>query len=184
MNTVFPSADRSSPMSIGSAAPEQIVCSEHPFDEEFLIRVFVRIKRGETRREDLEESIYSRILQRTNYRLPHVNVARDKNEMSKRISADIAQLAVVMKEQLDEQENEMQVRKHTFTMSEVKHQYFDAVSGYAITYADYEERYYSFLKRSGLSMKSKVLCGEKLAAMSTPSRRLSRDFESKRLRTT
>lgn len=120
--------------------------SAHQFDEESLIRIFVRVRHEgmDSKQRQINSAIYSKVLADTQYRLPIVAAAHDKDALLQRIIGDIKSAEERIILDLMIQDRVMQVKKTVVAPTTIV--YIDAVTHLMISYDEYEQRYVKYLQ--------------------------------------
>jgi hypothetical protein len=122
------------------------------FDDEFLIRVFVRLRRQDSNSSSsattspLEHNITTKVMQATRYALPS-RTRHSHTESKVRLKRTLSDL-IAADETLTRSYNDageaMRVRVRVVEPTVIS--YCDAATGSPITYEEYESRYYGYLE--------------------------------------
>lgn len=116
------------------------------FDEESLIRIYVRLRNEEHRERNIQFAIYSKVLYNTNYRLPiESGGCIDRASTLKRIYADVSDAELQADKEAKMQQLSTRVTLRVVAPTTIV--YFDVVTGQAISYEEYQRRYFEFLKK-------------------------------------
>ena len=121
------------------------------YDDEFFIRVFVRMQRERTvpmeKKHSMETAIYNSIYQSSNYILPHV-IKREGDEAKRFLLNTLTAiyhsdrlLAISMKEANEQMHIQLKVIAPATIV------YMDSRSGTMVSYDEYERRYYGSIFR-------------------------------------
>jgi hypothetical protein len=116
------------------------------FDDESLIRIFVRVRREDPIKEDasrVKMAVFTKILHNTEYRLPINKLVEDRNIMMKRMIQDVTASSDTVCEELLMLDRVMQIKKKVIAPSTIV--YFDSISNLKISYEEYERRYHDFV---------------------------------------
>jgi soluble lytic murein transglycosylase-like protein len=125
------------------------ISSNLVFDDESLVRIFVRIRSEHHKSDKCANTIYNALLSRTSYRLPTSSILQEqeKSHALKRISSDLKMIRSAHYESEREQKRMMNFNMEVVQPAMIV--YTDATSGLQIPYEEYERRYsqYCIIKR-------------------------------------
>ena len=124
------------------------------YEPEFLIRVFVKIRRGpeedESRKNDQLHKIAQYLYASTGYRLPHISPHPLTKERSQqdliKIFSNLQAIHQLMKNEQQKLFSDMGVQ--SILSQESKLIYIDTASGNELPYDEYERRYAKYLNKS------------------------------------
>lgn len=141
---------------IASSQPAMKLEANAVYDDEYLIRVFVRIRRDvmmSEKRTEMEQALYHKVLRNTNYRLPGVHgvssgSSADNLGRLKRVISDLSDADAAMEACASEANQAMNVTMRVIQPATII--YSDSKTGNPISYEEYEKRYRSYLDVSKL----------------------------------
>jgi hypothetical protein len=116
------------------------------FDDESLIRVFVRARAECTPKMSFCGALYTSVLQRTGYRLPlkqHLQDDEKRNNL-KRVCADLKAAHEYTSAAEKEQYRVMNITHRVVAPTTIV--YYDAASLHCIPYEEYERRYTQYIQ--------------------------------------
>ena len=154
---------------------------EFVHDERFLIRVFVRLRAE--KQSAPQRAIYASVLQQSKYKLPLQLIAPDCAEILRKSFAEL-QVAHIEAKAEESCRNDGTCT-YVKVLAPYRIVYSDSFSGCAISYEEYEGRYFAYLARSKASIecarvkedsKKRYLSPKSSFTLSAPVRRLSEDF--------
>ena len=124
------------------------------YEPEFLIRVFVKLRRSqeedESRKKDQLQKIAQHLCASTGYRLPHVSphpLTKERNQQDLiKIFSNLQAIHQLMKHEQQKLFSDMGVQ--SILSQEAKLIYIDTASGNELPYEEYERRYARYLNNS------------------------------------